>query len=89
MSLYGSKKTILNLSLHRRSSDLAIKENMDCLILVHDDVILENYSEEKLELLLQNFDVVGVAGTTEVKLQSPALWHIMGGGFDLEAFEPK
>ena len=21
------------------------------------------------------------AGTTQVKLQSPALWHIMGGGF--------
>ena len=30
---------------------------------------------------MQDFDVIGVAGTTECKLQEPALWHIMGGGF--------
>tara|TARA_R110001583_G_scaffold145811_2_gene297815 strand:- start:197 stop:844 length:648 start_codon:yes stop_codon:yes gene_type:complete len=66
---------------YNKAIDFAIKENIDTLILVHDDVILENYSEEKIETLLQQFDIVGVAGTTQVKLQSPALWHIMGGGF--------
>jgi len=66
---------------YNKAIDFAIEENVDNLILVHDDVILENYSEEKLNDLLQKFDVVGVAGTTQVKLQSPALWHIMGGGF--------
>tara|TARA_R110000787_G_scaffold286426_1_gene404824 strand:+ start:571 stop:1215 length:645 start_codon:yes stop_codon:yes gene_type:complete len=66
---------------YNKAIDFAIKENIDNLILVHDDVILENYSEEKVEALLQKFDIVGVAGTTQVKLQNPALWHIMGGGF--------
>ena len=66
---------------YNKAIDFAIKEDIDNLILVHDDVILENYSEEKLNELLQKFDVIGVAGTTQVKLQGPALWHIMGGGF--------
>ena len=66
---------------YNKAIDFAIKENIDNLILVHDDIILENYSQEKLNDLLQKFDVIGVAGTTQVKLQSPALWHIMGGGF--------
>lgn len=66
---------------YNKAIDFAIMENIDTLILVHDDVILENYSEEKIEALLQEFDIVGVAGTTQVKLQSPALWHLMGGGF--------
>ena len=66
---------------YNKAIDFAIEEDVDNLILVHDDVILENYSTERLDNLMQKFDVVGVAGTTQVKLQSPALWHIMGGGF--------
>ena len=73
--------TICLAKCYNKAIEFAIKEDIDCLILVHDDVILENYSEEKIEALLQEFDIVGVAGTTQVKLQSPALWHIMGGGF--------
>tara|TARA_R100001594_G_scaffold93676_1_gene127917 strand:+ start:632 stop:1276 length:645 start_codon:yes stop_codon:yes gene_type:complete len=71
-------------SLHKvynKAIDFAIQEDVENLVLVHDDVILENYSEEKLNTLFNKFDVIGVAGTTQVKLQSPALWHIMGGGF--------
>ena len=71
-------------SLHKvynKAIDFAIQEDIENLVLVHDDVILENYSEEKLNTLFNKFDVIGVAGTTQVKLQSPALWHIMGGGF--------
>jgi len=70
-------------SLHKvynKAIDFAIQENIENLVLVHDDVILENYSEEKLNTLFNKFDVIGVAGTTEVKLEPPALWHIMGGG---------
>ena len=70
-------------SLHKvynKAIDFAIQEGVENLILVHDDVILENYSEERLNNLFNKFDIVGVAGTTQVKLQSPALWHIMGGG---------
>ena len=71
-------------SLHKvynKAIDFAIQEDVENLVLVHDDVVLENYSEEKLNTLFNKFDVIGVAGTTQVKLQSPALWHIMGGGF--------
>lgn len=71
-------------SLHKiynKAIDFAIEENVENLILVHDDVILENFSEQKLHDLFKKFDVVGCAGTTEVKLQPPALWHLMGGGF--------
>ena len=72
-------------SLHKiynEAIDFALQENVDHLVLVHDDVILENFSEQRLERLFKKFDVVGCAGTTEVKLQPPALWHIMGGGFN-------
>ena len=71
-------------SLHKiynEAIDFALQENVEHLVLVHDDVILENFSEQRLERLFKKFDIVGCAGTTEVKLQTPALWHIMGGGF--------
>ena len=70
-------------SLHKvynKAIDFAIQENVENLVLVHDDVILENYSEHKLNNLFKKFDIIGCAGTTEVKLEPPALWHIMGGG---------
>ena len=72
-------------SLHKiynEAIDFALQENIEYLVLVHDDVILENFSEQRLERLFKKFDIVGCAGTTEVKLQTPALWHIMGGGFN-------
>ena len=71
-------------SLHKtynKAIDFALENEIDNLVLVHDDVILENFSEERLEQQLEKFDVVGCAGTTEVKLEKPALWHLMGGGF--------
>ena len=72
-------------SLHKiynEAIDFALQENVEHLVLVHDDVILENFSEQRLERLFKKFDIIGCAGTTEVKLQTPALWHIMGGGFN-------
>jgi GT2 family glycosyltransferase len=66
---------------YNKAIDFAIEENIDNLVLVHDDVILENFSEERLTRLLKKFDVVGCAGATEAKLQPPALWHLLGGGF--------
>ena len=67
--------------VYNKAIDFALQENVQKLVLVHDDVILENYSESKLDSLFEKFDVVGCAGTTEVKLKPPALWHLMGGGF--------
>tara|TARA_R110000824_G_scaffold43385_1_gene127053 strand:+ start:1575 stop:2225 length:651 start_codon:yes stop_codon:yes gene_type:complete len=68
-------------TVYNKAIDFAIQENIQNLVLVHDDVILDNFSDDKLEKLFTKFDVVGCAGTTEVTLKPPALWHIMGGGF--------
>lgn len=66
---------------YNQAIDEALEENRDCLILVHDDVILEEDPILKLEKLFDDYDLVGVAGTSKVELKSPALWHLMGGGF--------
>jgi len=71
-------------SLHKvynKAIDFALQEDVQRLVLVHDDVILESYSERKLDKLFKKFDVIGCAGSTEASLKLPALWHLMGGGF--------
>lgn len=60
---------------------MGLDNDLDCLILVHDDVILEEDPIPKLEKLFDDYDLVGVAGASKVELKSPALWHLMGGGF--------
>lgn len=67
---------IYNLAL-----SMAKEDNADALILVHDDVWLEHDPTPKLENLFDSYDIVGVAGTSQVQIKSPALWHLMGGGF--------
>ena len=67
--------------VYNKAIDFAIQENVQNLVLVHDDVILENLTDERLEKLFKKYDVIGCAGTTEVDLKPPALWHLMGGGF--------
>ena len=66
--------------IYNKAIDFAMQENIQKLVLVHDDVILESYSKDKLDKLFKKFDVIGCAGTTEVNLTPPALWHLMGGG---------
>ena len=68
-------------AIYNKAIKFAMQENIQNLVLVHDDTILENFSDERLERLFKKFDVVGCAGTTEVSLKAPALWHLMGGGF--------
>ena len=68
-------------TVYNKAIDFAIQENFDALVLCHDDVIIESDLPYRLPSLIERFDVIGVAGTTECKLQEPALWHIMGGGF--------
>ena len=51
-------------SLHKvynKAIDFAIQENVGSLVLVHDDVILENFTEDKLKELYKKYDVVGCA----------------------------
>jgi GT2 family glycosyltransferase len=69
--------------VYNKAIDLAIKGKKDYLVLCHDDVIIESDVPYKLPDLLRNdFDIIGVAGTTHCKISKPALWHIMGGGFE-------
>ena len=68
--------------IYNEAIDMALMRHSDCLILVHDDVILEEDPIPKLETLFDTYDLVGVAGCSTAKIQSPALWHIMGGGFN-------
>jgi glycosyltransferase involved in cell wall biosynthesis len=67
--------------VYNKAIDFAIEENADYLVLCHDDIIIESDLTYKLPTLFEQFDVIGVAGTTECKLEEPALWHLMGGGF--------
>lgn len=68
--------------VYNQAIEKGIEEDYDALILVHDDVILEHNPLPKLRKLFLNYGLVGVAGPSQVKLESPALWHIMGGGWD-------
>lgn len=56
-------------------------------IFIHDDVWLEHDPRPKLKKLFEQFDIVGVAGCSKAEIKSPALWHLMGGGF-YNGYEP-
>jgi len=68
--------------VYNRALKSALDNKYDCLIFVHDDVTLLEDPIPKLEKLFDEYDIVGVAGTSKIELKSPALWHLMGGGFD-------
>jgi len=54
----------------------------DHVIFVHDDVSIEdNLILEKLQKEHRYYDIIGVAGGLNPKIQAPALWHLMCGGF--------
>lgn len=81
--IFKENNTLPLPQIYNKAIDLAIEGKKDYLVLCHDDVIIESDVAYKLpDILRTEFDMVGVAGTTECKLQEPALWHIMGGGFE-------
>jgi hypothetical protein len=61
-----------------------LKENgkhFDYIVFVHDDVYIDDFNiHEKLETYHKDFDIVGLAGGINPKIQKLALWHIMCGG---------
>lgn len=67
---------------YNQAIDFAIKEEVDYLVLCHDDVIInpQDITDFNLSQLHKDFDVVGVAGSSAITIQEPILWHIMGGG---------
>jgi GT2 family glycosyltransferase len=66
---------------YNKAIDKALEEDWDALVLAHDDIWLEYDPTPKLIKLFEKYDLIGVAGTSQINLKSPALWHIMGGGF--------
>ena len=67
--------------VYNRAIDFAIENNFDYMVLAHDDIIIESEIEDRLAELFETYDMVGVAGGNNCKLQEPALWHLMCGGF--------
>jgi len=63
------------------NSGLNHLKDEDCIVFIHDDVWLEHDPRPNLERLFDKFDVVGVAGCSQAEINSPCLWHLMGGGF--------
>ena len=58
--------------------ELAIKEKYDTVILVHDDIRVEDINWiKKLKKALEEYDIVGLAGAQDIRIDEPALWHIM------------
>lgn len=67
--------------MYNKAIDFAIEEKAEYLVLAHDDIIIESDLDAKLSELFETYDIVGVAGGNNCKLQEPALWHLMCGGF--------
>mgnify|MGYP003651850559 CR=1 FL=1 len=58
--------------------NMAVDEEYDCAILMHDDVQIDDYSwTYKLREAFREYDVVGLAGAKQVEIKQPALWHLM------------
>lgn len=50
----------------------------DYVVCVHDDVVIEDiFWAEKLEEGFEKFDILGLAGASNVTIKSPAMWHLM------------
>lgn len=85
--LDGLTHTVLNNSqglakVYNDCLDLAIQKKFDYIMFIHDDVHLEHDPRPNLERAFEDFDIVGVAGCSRAEIKSPALWHLMGGGFN-------
>jgi len=53
-------------------------EEHDCVIFCHDDLSIEDrFLHEKLQDGFKDFDILGLAGGKNIKIDHPALWHLM------------
>ena len=68
--------------VYNKAIEKTLNEDYDCLILVHDDVWLLHDPAPNLKRAFEKYDLVGVAGCSRAEIKAPALWHIMGGGFN-------
>jgi len=57
---------------------IGFKNNYDIIAFIHDDVRIEDSMfQKKLYQAVQKKNIIGVAGTSEITLGKPALWHKM------------
>ena len=54
-------------------------DNYDCILFVHDDVSIDSLFFQKCirNLFKKGFDVVGLAGGSNIQIKKPALWHLL------------
>lgn len=64
-------------SVYNAAIDISLERNVDYLVLCHDDIIINSSLALELSRAFKGFDVIGVAGTSQAKIQKPALWHLM------------
>lgn len=72
------------LGLSKRYNDMidSCSDKYEYMVFVHDDVYIDDGRLiEKLDEAHREFDIVGLAGGLNPKIQKPALWHLMCGGF--------
>ena len=73
--IYYNNSTGLS-ECYNKAIKQAKQEKYDTIILVHDDVYLTDiFLKEKLEKAFQQYDIVGIAGSSEFKLKQPIVWH--------------
>jgi hypothetical protein len=54
-----------------------MEQKKGIVVFVHDDVSIEDtFFREKIEAGLERHAIVGLAGSTEMVIQSPAMWHL-------------
>lgn len=62
--------------LYNECIDAALADDVDWLVLCHNDLVVE--SNNLLDRIIEpGYDIVGLAGASNVKITSPALWHLM------------
>lgn len=82
ITLFYDSSNALGLSQRYNQILSNYKKDFDNIVFVHDDVYVDDlYVCEKLERAHKDFDIVGLAGGINPKIQKMALWHLMCGGF--------
>ena len=63
---------------YNRVIDMAVTDNYDWIILMHDDIQMDDYGfRDKLQEAFKEYDIVGLAGAKQAEIKQPALWHLM------------
>ena len=78
MHMYYEGNTYSLPSMYNKQINESHYNNVDYVVFAHDDLSIEdNDLQGKLYKAMEQFDVVGLAGTKNVVVKKPALWHLM------------